>query len=230
MVRKTQKSATWIRTPVNLNLDELPGLLIPNSLTSKPHPDYLSKIRQLEHELSQIQSEKNELATEKETLQNDLTELSEQNANLRQKKNQTKQELATVKETINQLTQELTDEQNKRLTAENNLTQEREISADQKQTINDLSQQLQTERETNANLKQELHASEQNYTNLQTAYQKALNDKEITQKQLNQLTGEIKTFAKMLHQWQKLNFYQQLEQQNELQAQIIQPPPWKPNK
>jgi uncharacterized protein YwgA len=68
-----------------------------------------------------------------------------------------------------------------------------------------------------------------NHANLINAYQNTLKDKERTEKQLNQLITEIKNFAKTLHQWQKINYYQQLEK-NELKAQIVQPPPWKLNK
>jgi len=39
---------------------------------------------------------------------------------------------------------------------------------------------------------------------------------------------QLKTISQLLHQWQKLNYYQQLQQeQKEIKAQIIQPPPLK---
>jgi ribosomal protein S15P/S13E len=71
-----------------------------------------------------------------------------------------------------------------------------------------------------------IHAGKQNYTNLQNSYQTALKDKQIAEKQLYQLTSELKNLAKMLRQWQKNNYYRQLEQeQKEQKAQIVQPPP-----
>ena len=119
-------------------------------------------------------------------MQHDLSDLNEQNNTLHQELAQlaAKQEQISAEknQTIERLEQELANEKEKQIATENNLTQEREISADQKQTINDLSQQLQTEREINANLKQELHAREQNYSNLQTAYQITLKDKQKAEK------------------------------------------------
>lgn len=209
--------------PVNLNLDELPELLAPNLLVSEPPPNHLSKIQHLEQQLSQIQSKKNELATEKETLENDLTELSKQNANLHQEKSQ----IATEKE---QIQQDLTTAKQTIASLQEQLSQARENSAKQKQINNHLGQQLQAQRKINTDLANKIHAYEQNHINLQTAYQIALKDKETAQKNLNQLTSEIKNAVLLLSQWQKINYYQQLEQQNELKAQILQPPPWKTNK
>jgi len=176
-------------------------------LASEPPANFLSKIQHLEKQLSQIQAEKDqkvaELATEKETLQNDLTELSEQNTILRQKKSQ----IATEKnQIINQLTQDLAKEREQKNIVENNLAQEKEISAKQKQTINDLQHQLQTERETSTNLMQKLHASEQNYSNLQTAYQNAIKAKQTTEillesekQRADNYEQQLKTITKAFH-------------------------------
>jgi len=129
---------------------------------------------------------------------------------------------------INDLEQELANEKEKRTITANNLSQE-------KQVINNLCQQLQakqelnhTLRETNANLTQKLSNQEQTISNLQNAYQQALKDKKATEKQLNQLTTEIKNAVRLLSQWQKINYYQQLEKPQS-KAQILQsePPPFK---
>ena len=82
--------------PVNLNLEKLPELPIISKTLNLP---YLTKIQQLENQLNQIQSEKDEkiakLKTElnqvneqKEALQNDLENLSERNTVLYQEKTQ----------------------------------------------------------------------------------------------------------------------------------------------
>lgn len=172
-------------------------------LTSEPHLDYLVKIKHLENKLSQIQQEKDKKiakleselersAKQKETLQNNLADLSEQSTILCQEKahettekEQVQQELTQAKETITQLAQELANEREQRTTAENNLLTEKKNN--------------QTLQETNANLTQKSSNQEQNHTNLINAYQQALKDKENTQKQLNQLTAEIKTFAKSIY-------------------------------
>jgi len=217
-LEKPKKPPLESAAPVKAKLEEFPRLPTPQPITSEFRPNYLSKIQHLEKQLSQIQAEKaqkiTELTREKEALQNDLTELSEQNTILRQEKNQ----IATEKDqTINQLTQEL--------------AKERKNSAEQKQVVGNLHQQLRNERKINANLKQKLHAGEQNYLNLQNAYQKAIKDKEITQKQANYYEQQLKAIAKMLHQWQKANYYQQLEKQRtQIEAKILHPPPWKPSK
>jgi chromosome segregation ATPase len=214
-LEKPQKPPLESENSVKVNLEEMPILLEPTPFN--PPPDYLSKINQLEEQLSQIQSENNslksELSREKEQnndLQQYLNHLSEQNTNLDQEKSQLAIEKA-------QIQQELISEQTKRIVAENNLAQANQINQH-------LRQQLQTERETNANLTQKLSSYEQNHTNLQTSYQKALNDKQTAEKQLNQLTREIKNAVRLLTQWQKFNYYQQLEKErSEQQAQIIQP-------
>jgi len=214
-------------TPVNLNLDKLPELaeIPPQPLVNEFRPNYLVKIQQLEQQLSQIQTEKNKLTHEKETLQNYLADLSEQNTILHQKRNQIATE---TKQIINQLEQKLTGEQEKRLTAENNLAQEKQISHNLRQQLQAEKQNNQILRETNTNLTQKLSQQEQNHTNLINTYQIALKDKENTQKQLNNLLATIKATAKQFHQWQKINYYQQLEkEQGKFQAQMIQPPPWK---
>ena len=204
----------------------MPELLADDLPSSSPPFNYLTRIKQLEQQLSQIQREKDkkttELTREKEknaNLRQDLSNLNEQNATLCQEKayetkqrEQIQQELIIAKKTINQLTQELANEREKRTIAENNFAQER--------------QNNQSSQETNADLRQKLHAREQNYNNLIDIHQQALKDKEKAEKQLNQITGKIKGFAQVLHQWQKINYYQQLEQQRkELKAQIVQPPP-----
>jgi hypothetical protein len=54
-----------------------------------------------------------------------------------------------------------------------------------------------------------------------------LKDNKTAEKQLYQLTSEFKNVAKMLRQWQKINYYRQLEQEKkEQKVQIVQPPPW----
>jgi len=94
-----------------------------------------------------------------------------------------------------------------------------------------LRHQLRTERENNANLTQKLHTYEQNYTNLTNAYQNALKDKQTEKQRANYYEQQLKAIAKVLQQWQQLNYYQQLEKErNEMKAQIVQPerpPPWK---
>lgn len=239
--------------PVNLNLEEPPKISVPNSLVSKPYPDYLSKINHLENKLNQIQSKKdeetirlkNELSQankQKKILQNDLADSNEQNITLQHERNQAitekhqiQQDLATAPETIDQLTRELTNEREKRLTAENNLAQEKTLLFTQRQS----NQSLQ---ETNANLRKKLRTYEQNYSNLQNTYQIALKDKQtaemlihsekqnafIQKQRADYYETQLKSIAKSIYQWQKLHYYQQLEQErNEFQAQIIQPPPWR---
>ncbi|RHZ35912.1 tyrosine-type recombinase/integrase [endosymbiont GvMRE of Glomus versiforme] len=222
--------------PVKVNLDKLPKPLTPDlSLFSPIQAKHLTKINQLEEQLSQIQREnkslKSKLAQAKEqneTLQSDLAELSEQNSLLHQQKThvakqkeQIQQDLTTTKETISQLIQDLASEQEKRTIAENNFAHEKQIN-------HNLRQQLKNEQETNTNLTQKLNHSEQNLTNIQNAYQQALKDKQIAEKQLNYLTNEIKKAAQQFYQWQKLNYYQQLERERQtLEAKIIHPPPWK---
>jgi chromosome segregation ATPase len=210
-----------------VNLDELPELLIPNSLAGEWRPDYLSRIKCLEEQLSQIQQENGHLKAELAQEREQSTKLSEQNTILNQQKShetkqreQIQQELTVAKQIINQLNQKLINEQEKRTIAENNLLGEKQIN-------HNLRQQLQAERQINTNLTQKLHAYEQNLINLQNIYQNAIKVKEKSEKQLNNLTGEIKSLAKALHQWQKLNHYKQLEKaQKEFKAQIVQPPPW----
>ena len=129
-------------------------------------------------------------------------------------------------ETIKKLEQVLTNEQEKRTTAENNL-------ATQKQTNDNLGQQLQVEREINVNLTQKIHESEQNHANLNNDYQNALKDKQTVEilaqsekKRADNYEQQLKTIAKAFNQWQKINYYQQLEkEQRELKTQIVQPPP-----
>ena len=94
---------------------------------------------------------------------------------------------------INQLTQELVNEQEKRIIVENNLNQEKQIN-------HNLRQQLQSTQKINTNLTQEKHIYEQNYSNLQNAYQITLKEKQIAEKQLNQLIQEIKTAAQQFYQ------------------------------
>lgn len=140
---------------------------------------------------------------------------------INQEKQQIQQDLTKKDKIIERLKQELVKEQEKRIIAEINL-------ATQKQTNNNLHQQLQAERKINTNLTLKIQVYEQNYPNLQTTYQNTLKDKQTAEKQLHQLTTELANLARMLSQWQKMNYYQQLEQkQNELKAQIVQPPPWK---
>ena len=54
----------------------------------------------------------------------------------------------------------------------------------------------------------------------------------MKQKQLNHLISEIKKIAQQFHQWQKINYYQQLEKEikTELEAKVEHPPSWKSNK
>lgn len=226
--KRPKRPSLESEAPVNLNLEELPEPTITNSLVSEP--PHLTKIQHLEHKLSQIQSEKNELATEKKALQTDLTELSEQNTTLRQelahaniKKEQVQQDLAEKDQIIKKLEQKLTAEQNKRIVSENNLFTERQSS--------------QSLRETNANLTQKLHACEQNHINLQNAYQQAIKNKQEiiklvqTEKQrADYYENQLKSIVQTLYQWQKLHCYQQLEPQTKTEARIIQverPPPWR---
>ncbi len=222
--------------PVNLNLERLPELITLNLLVSESRPDYSNKIHQLEQKLNQIQQEKNkkinELTREKEVLQNDLTELSEQNTILHQKKSQIATE---TKQIIDQLEQKLTDEQEKRLTAENNLVQEKQISHNLRQQLQAEKQNNQILQETNANLMQKLSQQEQNHASLQNTYQITLKDKQkaeaLAQKEkqkADNYEAQLKSIAKSFYQWQKINCYQQLEkEQGKFQAQIVQPPPWK---
>ncbi|KLL02758.1 MAG: tyrosine recombinase XerD [Mycoplasmataceae bacterium CE_OT135] len=237
-------------TPIKVKLDGPPKLLTPNlPLFSPIQAEHLTKIKHLEKQLSQIQRKNNNLKSENTNLQQDLRNSDEQNADLQQdlsnsikqnatlyqEKHQIQQELTTAKEKISQLEQKLTNEQEQKTAAQNNLAHEREFFAKQEQTISDLRQQLQAEQknnhtlqETNAILTQKIHHNEQNHTNLINAYQQALKDKQNTEQQLTQLTTEIKTLARTLHQWQKSNYYQQLEQErNNMEAKIIHPPPWK---
>ena len=183
-----------------------------------------------QHQLAEKDQQIAKLTAEKGTLQSNLSNLGEQNANLKQdlsnlrqetaqettEKHQIQQNLTAAEETIKQLEQKLTNEREQKNIIRSNLAQQK--------------QNNQSLKETNTILTQKLSHSEQTITNLQNAYQIALKDKELAHKHLNQLTTEIKNFAKTLHQWQKINYYQQLEQQKELKAQILQPPPWKPGK
>ncbi|CAG8604740.1 608_t:CDS:2 [Ambispora leptoticha] len=64
----------------------------------------------------------------------------------------------------------------------------------------------------------------------QTEKQKSKLELTATQEKqrANYYEQQLKTISQLLHQWQKLNYYQQLEKQRaEMEAQIIQPPPWK---
>jgi hypothetical protein len=232
-----QKSQPESLAPANLNLGELPELLIPNLLVREQQPNYSGEIHQLESQLSQICQENNALKTE-------LTQEREQNANLRQDLNnlyqqnsyeitqreQVQQELSESKQIIKQLTQDLANEQEKHTITENNLSQEKALLFIQRQASHSLRQQLQAEREINTNLTQKLYVYEQNYLNLQNAYQNAIKSKQKAEEKLNNLLATIKTAAKQFQQWQKLNYYKQLEKQNEPKSQIIQserPPPFK---
>jgi chromosome segregation ATPase len=222
------------KAPVNLNLGELPELLIPNPLASEPSPNYLNKIQHLENQLSQIQSKKDQkiekLTAEKEALQNDLADSNEQNIILHQEKYQLQQKLAERDQIIKELKRKLTSEKKQKNIAENNLSQEKQIS-------HNLRQQLQTEQETNANLKQKLSQQEQNHTNLQNAYQQAIKDKQTIElsaqkekQKTNRYENQLKSIVQTLYQWQKINYYQQLEPQTKTETQIIQiqrPPPFK---
>ncbi|KLL04289.1 MAG: tyrosine recombinase XerD [Mycoplasmataceae bacterium CE_OT135] len=228
-LEKPKKSQPEPATLIKVKLNGLPELSAPNlPLFSPIQAEHLSKISQLEKQLSQIQRENNNLKSENADLRNDLRNSDEQNAILGQA-------ITEKDQIIKQLSQDLTNERAKTTAAENNLAHEKEFSAKQEQTINDLRQQLQAEQEnnhtlqeTNAILTQKINQSEQNHTNLQKAYQQAIKDKQNIEQQLNQLTTEIKNLAKTLHQWQKINYYQQLaKEQNEFKAQIIHPPPWK---
>ncbi|CAI2180989.1 6694_t:CDS:2 [Funneliformis geosporum] len=207
---------------VNIHPDDI--------FTANKHANLRPQLTTKNQKIAELAGELAQLTTEKEILQSDLASLNEQNAALRQELSvlsqqkaqetsqweQIQQNLTEVNQTINHLEQKLT-------ATEYNLNQAQ-------QTNNRLCQQLQTERETNANLTAKLNSYEQNHINLLNAYQIALKDKELAQKQLNQLLETIKTAAKQFHQWSKVNYYQQLEKQNELKAQILQPnpPPWKP--
>ena len=82
---------------------------------------------------------------------------------------------------------------------------------------------------------QKIQAYEQNHTNLTSAYQQALKDKQITEilaqtekQRADHYEQQLKTIAKTLYQWQKINYYQQQEKP-QLKAQILQrePPPFK---
>src|SRR5205823_1088412 len=103
-------------------------------------------------------------------------------------------------ETIKQLEQELTNEQSKRIDTEHNLAQEKQINTNLRQQLQAEQKSNQILWKTNTNLTQKLSAYEQNHTNLKNAYQNALKDKELTQKQLNQLTTEIKNAVLVLSQ------------------------------
>lgn len=125
----------------------------------------------------------------------------------------------------------------KTVTERDNLKIEKEkaeaIVVTEKQTNDNLYQQLQTERKNNLNLTQKLHAYKQNYTNLLTAYQSTIKEKQKSEilaqsekKRADNYAQQLKTIARMLYQWQKINYYQQLEKErNELKTQIVQPPP-----
>ncbi|WP_147411041.1 tyrosine-type recombinase/integrase [endosymbiont GvMRE of Glomus versiforme] len=220
-LEKPKNSQPEPEEPIKVNLEELPAPFMPNLPPFSPtQTEPLTKIHQLENQLNQIQSENNDLKTENNDLQHDLSELAHQNTILVQEK-------AQAQQTISQLTQDLTNEREKRNTAEAHLSQERQINSN-------LRQQLQTEKannqslqEINANLTQKNQINEQTIAKLQNSYQQALKDRETTQKQLTHLLTEIKKAAKQFQHWQKLNYYQQLEQQNQFQAKIIHPPPWK---
>src|ERR1043165_7775521 len=206
---KPKKPPLESAVPVKANLEEIPRLLTSKSLASEPQPEYLSKIQQLEEQLTtkdeKIKHLESELAQAKEqntNLQNDLANLSQQNNTLHQAKNQAisenhqlQQNLTQSQETISQLTQELTNEREQRITVEsdlslvkafnkdlqNNLTQERQVSTKQKLTIYNLNQQFQVLQEINANLTQQISNQEQNHTNLLNTFQKTLKDKEKTE-------------------------------------------------
>jgi chromosome segregation ATPase len=216
--------------------------------------EYLTKIKHLGEQLTQLQNEvqrnteflnKNE--NKNNSLRAELDRAREQNANLQQdltfsqqakaqetsKQKQIQQNLTEKDQIIQQLTQELINEREQRIVAQNNLVCAKQLSTKQKLTITDLNQQLQFEQETNTSLNQRIANQEQNCTNLINTYQKVLKAKETaqltyqnTEQQLIQLTEKIKTFTKTLYQRQKTNYYQKLEQErNEMKAQIVQPPP-----
>ena len=230
-LERPKKPLLESETPVRLNLGELPQLSVPNSLASEPPANFLTKINQLEHKLSQIQGENSSLKKQNTHLQKDLAESNEQKSYETTQREQIQQKLTKKNEIIDQLEQKLINEQEKHLTAENNLAQEKQISHNLRQQLQAEKQNNQTLRENNANLTQQIANQEQNHINLQTAYQITLKEKQTAEKQANYYEQQLKSIAKALHQWQKLNCYQQLEKQrNEFQAQIIQPPPWKPNK
>jgi hypothetical protein len=216
-LERPKKPLSEPETPINLNLGESPELLTPNLLASEPRPNYLSKIKHLKSQLTEKDQKMVELVAEKKTLQNDLTHLSEQNAYETTQRERIQQELTTAKQAINQLAQDL--------------AQERQISNEQKQIIHNIRQQLSTEQEINANFTKKLHAYEQNYLSLTDAYQNALKDKQTAEEKLNHLLSEVKNAFRLIFQWQKFNYYKQLEsKQGELKAQIVQPPPGRINK
>src|SRR3954453_11832253 len=200
--------------PAQVNFNELPEVLTPHPLASEQPLNYLSKICQLESQLSQIQDKNNSLKEKNTNLQGDLAELSQQKSYETAQREQIQQKLTEKEQIIKQLEKKLAAEREKRLTAENNLVQGR--------------QNNQSLQETNTNLTQKLDHSEQTIISFQNAYQKALNDKAKAEKQVNYYENQLKSIAKMLHQRQKINYYQQLEEkQEELKAQIVQPPPGK---
>lgn len=229
-LEKPKKPQPEPDNPIKVNLEELPELPAPNLLASEPPPNYLSKINHLEEKLSQVQRENKSLKSENNDLQQDLSELSQQNTILQQQKSQEtikkekiQQELSEAHQTINQLEKELT-------AAGDNLNQEQQINSNLRQQLQSEKQNNQSLRKTNANLASKIQVDKQTITNLQKDLQNAIKDKYTAEKQLNYLTEAIKKAAFQFHQWQKINYYQQWEKQNELKTQILQPnppPPWK---
>jgi hypothetical protein len=103
-----------------------------------------------------------------------------------------------------------------------------------KSLVQSAKQNNQLLNKTLANLTHKIQADKQNHTNLINAYQKAFNDKvkaelfaEREKQRADNYQQQLKSIAKTLKQWQKINYYQQLEaekKEQEIKAQIIQLP------
>jgi hypothetical protein len=104
-----------------------------------------------------------------------------------------------------------------------------------KSLVQSAKQNNQLSNKTITNLTHKIQADKQNHTNLINAYQKALNDKaraelfaEREKQRADNYQHQLKSIAKSLYQLQKINYYQQLEQEQQVkEAKIEQPLPFK---
>jgi len=75
-------------------------------------------------------------------------------------------------------------------------------------------------------LEEQLKQTQTERDNLKIEKQKFQQLAQQEKKRVDQAEAKLKTISKLLHQWQKVNYYQQLEQ--EQKAHIEQLPPFKP--
>ena len=97
--------------------------------------------------------------------------------------------------------------------------------------VKDLEKQLKQTQTENSNLTNQLAKSDQEKKKLVI---KLANSERLFQSEKQRADNyqqQLKTIAKSLYQWQKINYYKQLEQERkDQQTQIEQPLPFKTNK